>query len=294
MSSILVLQASPDINLTPITDRLWQSNIPHRVIMGVETQDLWVARAEDAEQVKIWVQQWQAGELSAKPDRAEELPWQVKFQQRWFIASRIPVTVVTLMAVVLIFFIQQLGFLPLEDWLLQGQYWAGEKLDYLSFWRNDVYRWWTPALIHLSFMHVLMNGFWWWVLAKEIELHDGHIGLIVLTLVLSLATAFAQYLAVGPYFAGLSGVVYGLMGWAWGRQARYKKIYSDAPPRYQLPSWLFPFMMVSMVVIMFIDGAGAQLNIGHESHLSGAIVGVVLAFIWPVSKKQSHVNTEKV
>lgn len=294
MSSILVLQASQDINLTPITDRLWQSNIPHRVVMGANTQDLWVAREEDAEQVKIWVQQWQAGELTPKADRAEVLPWQIKWQQGWLVASRIPVTVITLMAIVVIFFIQQLGFLPLEDWLLQGQYWSGEKLDYLSFWQNDVYRWWTPALIHLSLMHVVMNGFWWWVLAKEIEITDGRIGLILLTMALSLVTAFAQYLAVGPYFAGLSGVVYGLMGWAWGRQSLYKKTDPDAPPRYPLPRWLFPFMMVSMVVIMFIDGAGAGLNIGHESHLSGAIVGVLLAFAWPVNKEQTHINTNKV
>lgn len=285
MSSILVFQASPEINLTPITERLWQSNIPHRVIINKETQDLWVSRIEDAEQVKIWVQQWQAGELTAKPDRSEDIPWQVSLHKGVLIASRIPVTVITLLSIISIFVVQQLGFLPLEDWLLEAQYWAGERLDYRSFWSNEFYRWWTPALIHLSLMHIIMNGFWWWVLAREIEVHDGHIGLIALVLILSIATAFAQYLAVGPYFVGLSGVVYGLMGWAWGRQTLYKKMYLDFPPRYQLPGWLFPFMMLSMVVIMFIDGVGAQLNIGHESHLSGAIVGVALAFIWPANKK---------
>lgn len=285
MSSILVFQASPEINLTPITDRLWQSNIPHRVVMNKDSQDLWVARIEDAEQVKIWVQQWQAGELSAKADKAEALPWQVKLQQQIILASRFPFTAITLLIICAIFFLQQFGFLPLEDWLLEAQYWSGEKLDYMSFWQNDLLRWWTPALIHLSFMHLLMNGFWWWILGREIEQHDGHLALIGLSIVLSVATAFAQYLAVGPYFAGLSGVVYGLMGWAWGRQYLYRKAYPDGVGRYQLPQWLFPFMMISMVVIMMVDGLGASLNIGHESHLSGAIVGVILAFLWPVNKQ---------
>jgi GlpG protein len=281
MSSILVFQASPDINLTPITERLWQAQIPHRVIMNNGSQDLWVAHAEDAEQVKVWVQQWQAGGLSAKPDAAEKTPWQVHSQQKLIAFSRFPITVVMMVVLWLIFAAQQVGLVLQVDWLLEPIFWTGEKLDYMSFWQNDVYRWWSPALIHLSLMHIVMNSFWWWVLAKEIELNDGHVALIILTLILALGAGFAQYLAVGPYFAGLSGVTYGLMGWVWGRQYRYR----DAPlPRYQLPSWLFPFMMVSMVVIIMFDSAFGGLNIGHESHIAGALMGVVIAIVWPINQ----------
>ncbi|MFT4765688.1 MAG: GlpG protein [Oleispira sp.] len=280
MDSILVFQASPDINLSPITERLWQANIPHRVVMNGNSQDLWVARAEDAEQVKIWVEAWQAGQLSAKPDSLERTPWQVNVQQYLIQCSRFPITVIMLLLVAGIFFSQQFGLFGLESWLLEAVVWSGEKLDFTSFWNNDIYRWFSPALIHLSFMHLLMNSFWWWVLAKEIEVHDGHIGLILLVLVLAVGSAFAQYLAVGPYFAGLSGVVYGLMGWAWGRQS-FKQTY------YQLPSWLFPFMIVTMVIMMMVDGAGMSLNIGHESHLAGAVIGVLLALIWPQNKRLS-------
>jgi GlpG protein len=277
MSSILVFQASPDINLSPITERLWQEKIPHRVVLNEGSQDLWVARPEDAEQVKIWVEAWQAGELSAKPDKTENTPWQVKTQQLMLLASRFPITVIVLLVLASIFFTQQLGLLNIEDWLLQPGLWSGEKLDLFSFWDNDFYRWWSPALIHLSFMHLLMNSFWWWVLAREIEVYDGHFSLITITLLLALGSAFAQYLAVGPYFAGLSGVTYGLMGWAWGRQ-------SFKQAQYQLPGWLFPFIMVSMLIMMLIDGGGMEMNIGHESNLAGAIIGVLLALLWPKNK----------
>lgn len=280
MSSILVFQASPDINLTPITDRLWQAKIPHRVVMNEGTQDLWVARLEDAEQVKIWVQQWQEGQLSPKPDHAEKTPWQVSAHQNAIVFSRIPVTVIMMAMLWLIFGAQQVGIVSPLEWLLDASVWSGEKLDFSSFWHNDVYRWWAPALIHLSLMHIVMNSFWWWVLAKEIEIHDGHTGLIVLTLILALGSAYAQYLAVGPYFAGLSGVTYGLMGWVWGRQYRYQ---AKAQSRYQLPSWLFPFMLVSMVVMIMLDSAFGGLNIGHESHVAGALLGVVMAMVWPIS-----------
>jgi GlpG protein len=166
------------------------------------------------------------------------------------------------------------------DWLMDIGLWSGEKLDFLSFWQNNIYRWFSPALIHLSLMHIVMNSFWWWVLAKEIEVNDGASALIILTLILGVGAGYAQYLAVGPYFAGLSGVTYGLMGWVWGRQYRYR----TAPlPRYQLPSWLFPFMMVSMVVIIMFDSAFGGLNIGHESHIAGALLGVIMAIVWPIN-----------
>lgn len=280
MSSILVFQASPDINLSPITERLWQANIPHRVILNGDKQDLWVARPEDAEQVKIWLEDWKSGQLTAKPDETEKTPWQVKLQQSLIQARSFSFTVIMLIFLVAIFLSQQVGLLVIDDWLLQASYWSGEKLDFSSFWENEVYRWWTPALIHLSLLHLLMNSFWWWVLGKEIETHDGHYILIALTLILAIGSAFAQYLAVGPYFAGLSGVTYGLMGWAWGR-------HSFKQARYQLPSWLFPFMMISMLAIMLIDGAGMEMNIGHESHLAGAIMGVILALLWPRHKRIS-------
>jgi GlpG protein len=289
MSSILVFQASPEINLTPITDRLWQAKIPHRVVMNNGTQDLWVARIEDAEQVKIWVQQWQAGELSAKPDAAEKTPWQVGMHQNAIALSRIPVTVMLMVILWSIFAAQQVGLVLQIDWLLDPLLWSGEKLDFNSFWHNDLYRWWSPALIHLSLMHIVMNSFWWWVLAKEVELHDGHGGLILLTLALALGAGFAQYLAVGPYFAGLSGVTYGLMGWVWGRQHRYR---DAATPRYNLPSWLFPFMMVFMVIMIMFDSVFGDSNVGHESHVAGALLGVLMAMMWPISN--IHNDPEKI
>lgn len=274
MSSILVFQASPEINLSPITERLWQANILHRVVMNKNSQDLWVTRAEDAEQVKVWLQEWQAGKLTAKPDTKEHTPWQVHLQQSLISASQFPLTVLMLVLLLCIFSLQQAGLVDLVDWLLRADLWSGEKLDFYSFWQNEVYRWWSPMFIHLSLMHIVMNSFWWWVLAREIEIRDGHFMLVLLTLTLSLGAAVAQYLAVGPYFSGLSGVTYGLMGWIWGRQA-FKL------GEYQLPSWLFPVMMVSMLILMLVDGAGMNLNIGHESHLAGAMIGVLLAFLGP-------------
>lgn len=278
MSSILVLQASKEINLSPITERLWQEHIPHRVILNKNSQDLWVSRVEDAEQVKIWVQEWKAGTLTAKPDAKEKTPWQVNIQRQLISASQFPFTAVLLFFIATVFALQQIGMINIDYWLLDPIYWSPLTFDWSGFWENEAYRWVSPAFIHLSFMHILMNGFWWWILGKEIETRDGSLLLILLTLLLSIGSAYAQYLAIGPYFAGLSGVTYGLMGWVWARQTFNKN-------QYQLPSWLFPFMIVTMVMMMLVDSAGLELKIGHESHLAGAVLGVVFGYLLPRSSK---------
>jgi len=174
------------------------------------------------------------------------------------------------------------GLLPLESFMLTPGLWSGHKLDWQSFWANDVYRWWTPSLVHFSLLHLVMNSFWWWVLAKAVETYDGRLALISLVMVLGVLSAFGQYQTAGPFFGGLSGINYGLMAWVWFRQYRYRRYYPDYV-RYQIPSWLFPFMMVALVVMLLLEPA-TNTNIGHESHLAGALSGLILAVIWPLKK----------
>ena len=287
MSAILVLQAGPEINLSPLTERLWQARIPHRVIVENDVQNLWVTRAEDADQVKIWLEQWQQGELSKHPDPAEKTPWQVEAQQGLFKFVDIPVTIAMLVVMVICYLGFVSGLLPLEPFMLTPELWNGQKLDWQSFWANDVYRWWTPSLVHFSLLHLVMNGFWWWVLAKAVESHDGKGILLTLIFVLGVLSAFGQYQSAGPFFGGLSGINYGLMAWAWFRQRRYRSYYPDYN-RYLLPSWLFPFMMIALVVMLLLEPAIGS-NIGHESHLTGAIAGLLFALIWPLQKLPEQV-----
>ena len=282
MSAILVLQAGPEINLSPLTERLWQARIPHRVIVENDVQNLWVTRAEDADQVKIWLEQWQQGELSKHPDPAEQVPWQVKVQQGLLGFMAFPLTIAMLVVMLFCYLGFVSGLLPLESFMLTPGLWSGHKLDWQSFWANDVYRWWTPSLVHFSLLHLVMNSFWWWVLAKAVETYDGRLALISLVMVLGVLSAFGQYQTAGPFFGGLSGINYGLMAWVWFRQYRYRRYYPDYV-RYQIPSWLFPFMMVALVVMLLLEPA-TNTNIGHESHLAGALSGLILAVVWPLKK----------
>ena len=42
-----------------------------------------------------------------------------------------------------------------------------------------------------------------------------------------------------------------------------------------------------MLVMMLVDEAGLEMRIGHESHLAGAVIGVMLALLWPRNKTVS-------
>nr|BFE96413.1 hypothetical protein GCM10020185_69490 [Pseudomonas brassicacearum subsp. brassicacearum] len=68
-------------------------------------------------------------------------------------------------------------FTPLADSLAAGQWW----------------RLVTPMLIHFGFLHIAMNGMWYWELGRRIEARQGGINLLGLTLLFSLVSNFAQY-----------------------------------------------------------------------------------------------------
>jgi GlpG protein len=75
-----------------------------------------------------------------------------------------------------------------------------------------------------------MNGMWYWELGRRIEVRQGSINLLDLTLLFSLVSNYAQYAYGGPgLFGGLSGVLYGLLGHCWIFQLL------SPNPAYRLP-----------------------------------------------------------
>jgi GlpG protein len=73
----------------------------------------------------------------------------------------------------------------------------------------------TPIFLHFSLLHILFNALWWWQFGGQIEKQIGSGKLLLITLVAALIPNIAQFYASGPYFGGLSGVVYALLGYLW-------------------------------------------------------------------------------
>lgn len=154
------------------------------------------------------------------------------------------------------------------------------RLDALSatLASGQIWRLITPDFLHFSWTHLIFNSVMLWFLGSQIEWIDGRARLAALFVLTSLASNGLQYLVSGPLFGGLSGVVYGILGYCWLSQQRW--------PRFQFPPALVTFALVWMVIgftpIPEMIGVGRMAN---EAHLGGFVAGVVMAAILPPRRR---------
>lgn len=80
---------------------------------------------------------------------------------------------------------------------------------------GNIWRLITPTVIHFSIFHLAFNLAWWFMLGRDIEEKLGVWVLLLLYLIIGLTSNYAQFLDTGVNFGGLSGVVYGLLGFCW-------------------------------------------------------------------------------
>ena len=132
----------------------------------------------------------------------------------------------------------------------------------------DVWRYFTHALMHFSVMHILFNLLWWWYLGGAVEKRLGSGKLIVITLISALLSGYVQHKFSGPWFGGLSGVVYALMGYAWLRGER------DPESGIYLQRGLITFALIWLIAGWF-DLFG--MSIANGAHVTGLAVGLAMA-----------------
>ncbi|TDF36467.1 rhomboid family intramembrane serine protease GlpG [Alteromonadaceae bacterium M269] len=135
-------------------------------------------------------------------------------------------------------------------------------------------QWWRllgPAFFHFGALHIIFNLLWWWTLGRQIEIKLGTSSLLLIFLTTAVVSNLIQYALSGPNFGGLSGVVYGLVGFVWW--------IGWLKPSWgiNLPKPIVGFMLVWLVLgyadLLWVDMA-------NEAHTSGLISGCLLAFIW--------------
>lgn len=133
----------------------------------------------------------------------------------------------------------------------------------------ELWRYFTHAFMHFSVMHILFNLLWWWYLGGMVEKRLGSGKLVVITVISALLSGFIQHKFSGPWFGGLSGVVYALMGYAWLRGER------EPQSGVFLQRGLIIFSLVWLVAGWF-DLFG--LSIANGAHVTGLVVGLAMAF----------------
>jgi len=146
--------------------------------------------------------------------------------------------------------------------------------------QGQVWRLVTPIFLHGDLLHLLFNMIMFHLFARPIEMRKGAGALALMILLIALASNTAQGLAPstwgplsgGPSFLGISGVVYGLMGYLW-----MKTVYDPGSGLYVNPStvvFLLGWMTLGLTGV-FQD----TMPMANLAHLCGLLSGMVLGYV---------------
>ncbi len=146
--------------------------------------------------------------------------------------------------------------------------------------QGEVWRAFTPALLHSDIFHLLFNMIWLLVLGKQIEERLGLGRYLLLILVAGVMSNTAQYLMSGPNFVGFSGILCAMLTFIWVRQkiAPWEGYLLQKATFMLLMIFIlamFGLQLISFTSEVFLEKS-MSIGIANTAHLTGAAVGFVL------------------
>ena len=284
---MILLKSFPaQVNLSAITQLLWQHKVPHRVRFINDEQQLWLQDADQYGVAKELLAQLVQGQSQPQPQSHESSedpasasqtkfsPAFMDYPRAWLRTT--PITLLVVLVTVLVAVLSQLGqhlqavawfsFFPL---VFEAQAFMLTGFEHL--WQQP-WRLISPVFLHFGWLHMVFNLLWWWELGRRIERQSGLV-LVTLLLLTSVSGNVAQAWQVASLFGGLSGVIYGLLGYIWVMD-RFNA------PRYHLPQNILIFMLLWL--LLGISGLFSALGFGamaNLAHIGGLLSGVGWGFL---------------
>ena len=150
---------------------------------------------------------------------------------------------------------------------------GGGSVGLPEVFHGQIWRLVTPILMHGSFLHILFNLWWLKDLGGILEWRLGWKPVLFLILVIAIGSNLAQYYTSGPRFLGISGVVFGLLGFIW-MKGKY-----DPDFGLQLPQ-VVVFMMLLWLVLGYTGVLDRSVGkIANTAHSAGLVMGMLCAFL---------------
>lgn len=156
-----------------------------------------------------------------------------------------------------------------------------QRLALVSLRHNpwELWRLITPIFIHLSWLHLLFNMLWLHDLGSTIENRFGTPRFCLMVVLIAILSVVAQSLAPagwGPFgggynHGGMSGVVYGLFGFAWIRTR-----FDPGSGIHMRPDTVV--LMVAWLFICVLLTQNEILNIANVAHLVGLAAGMAISW----------------
>lgn len=274
----MIKAASLDINedLREFSRLLSEHGLVHRINEESGRQVIWVNSEAEAESVrqalKAWREQPVARQAGSGQDTARVPPGSIgRFFSQQLLAN--PVTMALIALCLLVALVSRLGlqadrvaflFFPLVS--------SDNPLALLADLANPVLllRSMTPMFLHFGELHLIFNVLWLWYFGRQLEgIQPGWVFLGVV-LILALVSNSTQYLTTHyNNFGGMSGVVYGLVGYTW-------VIHNFMPrSRLLLNNSMFVFFVIALILMEIFAGSW----IATAAHVGGLIGGLVLGVI---------------
>jgi len=134
---------------------------------------------------------------------------------------------------------------------------------------GEVWRLVTPIFLHGGLLHLLFNMLWLYQLGGQIEAQESSRYVAIMVLVFASICNTAQYIVSGPLFVGMSGVVYGLLGYIW-MMTRFQ-----VGTRYMLSEQTVMFMLLWLGLCL----VGIIPHVANTEHVVGILLGVAWGFV---------------
>lgn len=282
-----------NLDLTLVDQILTQRDITHRFTEEQGHQILWLLESKNQSEVLSVIEQWRQNGLSSHNADFLDKPTGFSINKIWFVASATPATcVVILLGIVgaLISYYAQAGhihllsllnFYPFEQSRIGTSFYDGVG----SILNGQVWRLVTPTFVHFGLIHITFNALGIWIFGMRIEKTLGTSAFILIFLFSAVLSNLVQAFVYGPnIFGGLSGVVYGLLGFIWIWQWRLPDSI------LQIPNGVIVLMLASLLFgliggFKFLGG----VNIAHGAHFGGLVSGIAAGF-YSSQKVLNNVN----
>ncbi|RLA48470.1 MAG: rhomboid family intramembrane serine protease [Gammaproteobacteria bacterium] len=260
------LSVNVEEDLLPLSALLHQRGVGHRIFEENGRQVVVVQHAEQAQQVTALYRDWRAGkvriELTGKAQvaqREDTLHWRSA-----------PVTVALILLSIGGFLLVYLH--ASMNWLAHLTFTPFQLVDGEPVFGSIGGQYWrlvTPVFLHFGWLHIVFNSLWLWELGAKVERVMGSLNMVLLFLVIALVSNASQFIFGGAgIFGGMSGVVYGMLGFSWVAPLFQPQWCIQPAPTLML--FMVGWLVVCMVGLVQVLGFGA---IANAAHLGGLLCG---------------------
>lgn len=253
-------------------------SIEHRFDRQDHSIGVWIAKASDAEQaieILEYLDRSSASDSNTNPvvsQSATLAPGLANFFRE------LPVVAVCILlsmvgALLVRFRFDLVHYFTFQDFVLVGEHVGFYPLGY-AYESGQYWRVLTPAFLHFGIFHLAFNCLWVWELGRRVERLAGSRHLLALVLLTGTASNLAQYTWGGPsLFGGMSGVVYGLVGYVWIRHRMAPHPILAVPPGIIV--FMFAWLFIGMTGLIDLLMSG---SIANAAHVGGLVAGIALGW----------------